>query len=126
MNHHVGLSLSNEDDKGGIPDIYADENNNIALVQDARAVAQHIKQRLKMHRGEWDLDFEAGVPWLDELLGRQYDPALAEDVVKTCIVETHGVREITQFSVSFDVITRGVLPRSIRVLTVYDDEEIRI
>ena len=121
MNHHVGLSLSPEDDYAGIPDIHF-VNGVLQMVTDARAVAQHIKQRLKMHKGEWDFDRESGVPWLDDLLGRQYDAALAEDVVKNCIIETHGVTEITQFSIRFDRASRGVLPRGIRVLTVYDEE----
>lgn len=120
--NHIGLSLSNENDALGIPDIHF-VDGNLQFVTGAAAVAQHIKQRLKTHRGEWFLDREAGVPWLDELLGRQYDPALAEDITKTTISETHGVTEITQFSVSFDPSTRGVFPRGIRVRTVYDPEE---
>lgn len=123
--HHIGLALSNEDDFTGIPDIYF-VNGNLAMVEDARAVGQHVKQRLKTHAGEWDYDKKAGVPWLDQLLGRQYDSALAEDVVKTCIVQTDGVTMITKFSVSFDATTRGVLARSINVKTIYDDEEIQI
>ena len=119
--NHVGLSLSCEDDYDGIPDVHF-VDGNLQLVSGAHAVAQHIKQRLKMHKGEWDFDREAGVPWLDDLLGRQYDSALAEDVVKTCIIETHGVREITQFSINFDTFTRGVFPRGIQVKTVYDEE----
>lgn len=103
-------------------DVYLALDGNLATVHDAHAVGQHVRQRLMTHRGEWFLDTEAGVPWLDQLLGRAYDSALAEAVVKAEILDTDGVEEITSFSVRFFREPRNLDIHSVEVLTEYDLE----
>jgi len=102
-------------------DIYLDDDGNLALVYDAEAVGRHARQRLQTHAGEWYLDTACGVPWLSDILGQNYDAALAESVVKAELLNTDGVTGIEDFSVSFDRASRGVLIRSITVNTVYDE-----
>lgn len=97
---------------------------DMGVVTDAAAIAQHVRQRLKTFLGEWFLDTEAGVPWLDELFGRPYDPALAESIVKEEVLNTDGVKEILSFSVGFDRTKRNLIIREIEVLTVYDEKVI--
>lgn len=118
--NHVGLSLA--ENESGIPDLHLDETGNLALVRDAEAVGQHVNQRLKTFEGEWFLDTSAGVPWLSEIMGRQFDSVLAETVMKAEIAETHGVVEITEFSVRFDRTKRELEGHSIALTTVYDSE----
>lgn len=103
-------------------DLFLRPSGDLAMVNDAEAVGQHVRQRLKTFEGEWFLDTTAGVPWLDQILGKNYDPALAEAVVKAEILDTDGVTEITSFSVSFDRATRGLIMRSIAVNTEFDQE----
>lgn len=102
-------------------DLYLTADGNLALATDALAVGQHARQRLSTFEGEWFLDTTAGVPWLTKILGKGYDPALAEAVVKASILGTDGVTEITSFSVSFGRETRGLTIRSVEVLTDYDE-----
>jgi len=99
-----------------------DASGNLALVRDAEAVGQHVRQRLMTHEGEWFLDNQAGVPWVRDILGREYDPVMAESVLKAEILDTDGVTEITSFSVRFDHEVRGLSAFDIDVLTVYDQE----
>lgn len=103
-------------------DLYLASDSNLALVTDALAVGQHARQRLSTFKREWFLDTTAGVPWLDEILGKAHDPALAESVVKAELLNTDGVTEITSFSVSFDKATRGLIIRSVDVGTIFDEE----
>ena len=103
-------------------DLFLTAAGNLATVTDAEAVGQHARQRLSTFSREWFLDTTAGVPWLDQILGKAYDPALAESVVKAEILNTDGVTEITSFSVSFDKATRGLIIRSVEVGTVFDEE----
>ena len=114
---HVGLGIDPTTN-----DLYLDASNKLALVRDAKAVGEHVRQRLMTYTGEWFLDTTTGVPWLDEIMGKGYDPALAEAVVKEKILDTHGVKEITSFSVTFDYALRRLNIRDIAVLTVYDQE----
>lgn len=103
-------------------DLFLTSSGELSMVVEAEAVGQHARQRLQTHAGEWFLDRNCGVPWLDQVLGRQYDPALAEAVVKAELLDTDGVEEITSFSVSFDRSSRGLIIREIEVLTMFDKE----
>lgn len=116
---HVGLSLT--PDEFGIHDLHLASDGNIAVVRDAEAVGQHVRQRLKTFFGEWFMDTDAGVEWLTEILGNDYDPAKAEAVIKAEILATHGVREITGFSVRFNRTTRELAAYDVAVLTDYDE-----
>jgi hypothetical protein len=103
-------------------DIFLSDDGNLSTVSNAEAVGQHARQRLSTFKTEWFLDTTAGLPWLDEVLGHNYDAALAEAIVKAELSNTDGVTEITSFSVSFDFATRGLVIKSVDVNTVYDEE----
>jgi len=97
-------------------------DGNIATVTGALAVGQHVRQRLMTFQNEWFLDTAAGVPWLTEIMGRTYDAALAEAVVKAEILDTDGITEITTFSIGFNRGVRLLDIRQVEVGTVYDQE----
>lgn len=103
-------------------DLFLDADGNLATVTDAEAVGQHTRQRLQTYQGEWFLDTTAGVPWLSDILGRQYDPALAEAVIKAEIFKTLGVTGITSFSTSFSRETRHLSAFAITIETIFDQE----
>lgn len=102
-------------------DLLLASDGSLATVTDAEAVGQHAKQRLSTFQGEWVYDTTAGVPWLSQILGKGYDPALAESVVKAELLDTDGVEEITSFSVGFEKGTRGLIINEVEVLTDYDE-----
>jgi hypothetical protein len=116
----VGLALQRD---GSAPaDLYLDDTGSLALVHNTEAVGQHARQRLMTFEGEWFLDRQAGVPWIRDILGGQYDPVLAEAVIKAEILDTDGVVDINSFSVRFDRSVRGLSAFNIDVLTEYDEE----
>lgn len=116
----IGVALRRD---GTAPaDIYIDSTGNLATVTDAEAVGQHARQRLMTFEGEWFLDRDAGVPWIRDILGGQYDAVLAESVIKAEILDTDGVVEINSFSVRFDRDSRGLSAYNIDVATEYDEE----
>lgn len=114
---HFGLAIDQD-----TRDLFLAPDGNLATVTGAEAVAQHVRQRLKTYKGEWFLDTTAGVPWLEQIMGDGFNPALAEAVVKAEILDTHGVVEITSFSVTFDASVRRLVIKDIAVLTTYDQE----
>lgn len=115
-----GLALRRD---GSAPaDLYLDSSGSLAVVRDAEAVGQHVRQRLMTYEGEWFLDRQAGVPWVRDIVGRQYDPVMAESVLKAEILDTDGVTDISSFSVRFDGEVRGLSAFNIDVATEYDQE----
>jgi hypothetical protein len=115
----IGVSLDPQPN-----DLHLDQFGHLAVVTDAHAVGQHARQRLQTFSGEWFLDTTCGVPWLSDILGRTYDPALAESVVKAELLNTDQVTEITSFSVRFAHSTRGLSIREVAVSTVYGEVQI--
>ncbi len=103
-------------------DLFLRADGSLAVVNDAEAVGQHLRQRLMTFQGEWFLDTTAGVPWLSDILGKQYNPAVAESVVKAEILRTEGVTSIEAFSVGFNRATRGLVLNEISVRTDYETQ----
>lgn len=115
--NHFGLAID-----PATNDLFLRADKSLAVVKDAEAVAQHVRQRLMTFNGEWFLDTTAGVLWLEQIMGRRYDAALSEAVVKAEILDTHGVTEITSFSVNLDREIRRLNIREIEVHTIYEQE----
>ncbi|MCD1645239.1 hypothetical protein [Aurantimonas coralicida] len=103
-------------------DLYLDGDGNLVMVTDARAVGQHVRQRLMTYEKEWFLDTTAGVPWLDEIMGKRENLALAEGLMKAEILDTDGVTGISDFSPRYLRSHRELnVPRAI-VSTEYEDD----
>lgn len=117
MTNHIGLALDQTTN-----DLYLDSSGNLAMVTDAKAVGQHVRQRLMTFASEWFLDTDAGVKWLTQIMGQGYDPALAEAVVKAEVLDTDGVTGIIGFSVNFVRDRRQLDIKGIQVTTVYETE----
>lgn len=80
------------------------------------AVAQGIRVRTLLVRGEWFLDQDAGVPYLENdsvtaaaaLLGQRFNAQKARAAFRDAIVSSPGVVELVSMNVSFDRATRGM------------------
>lgn len=74
--------------------------------RDDEATAQSVRTRLMLLAGEWFLDTDAGVPYLQEIMVKPANLPLAESVIKQTILETEGVAELRAFSMNYDRETR--------------------
>jgi hypothetical protein len=81
-------------------------NGDLVLVSNADAIQQHLIQRLKLFRGEWFLDLDAGVPYFQDILVKNPNPALVDGVLKDAILGSPGVLELTSFSMIYDTTAR--------------------
>lgn len=114
---HCGLAIDPDTN-----DLFLTATGELAIVEGAEACGQHARQRLMTFQGEWFLDNTAGVPWLSEIMGKQYNPELAEAVVKNEILDTDGVTDISSFSVSFNNEVRNLIIKQIEISTIYNEE----
>lgn len=116
MAEFVGLAIEPHND------LRLDATGSPVLAIDAEAIGQHIRQRLKMWRGEWFLNTDAGVEWIRYVLGRPpSELPLAESIIKAEIAATPGVSEILEFSAVYDRASRGLRIERCQVATVFDD-----
>jgi hypothetical protein len=116
------IALALRPNENGIHDLAVTDDGNLDMVTDAEAVGQHARQRTMTFFGEWFLDTTCGVPWLEQIMGRQFDAALAESVIKKELIETDGVTGIEAFSLSYSRTVRGINVTRATLATEYDEE----
>lgn len=83
------------------------------LAGGAEGTAQRLVCRLRMIRGEWFLDTDAGVPWwqptgsaVQPIMGAPRDLQYTEAVLKAAILGTDGIATIEGFKMSVNTETR--------------------
>lgn len=76
------------------------------IARDDEAVAQRVRTRLYLLFGEWFLNTDAGVPYLQKITAKPADLFYTESVIKKTILDTEGIAAITGFSMDFDRNTR--------------------
>lgn len=72
------------------------------------------RARMELIRGEWFLNLDAGVPYLERpgvsaaeaLLGSRFNAVRVRSAMRKAILSTPGIVEITLLEVSFDAVTR--------------------
>ena len=74
------------------------------MLTGAAEAAQCARTRLRLVKGEWFLDVNAGVRYFDlddgqgAIFAKPLDRALVESEVKTCLLGTVGIAGLTSFS----------------------------
>ena len=81
-------------------------NGDLYFVIEDDAVAQHVKQRLRLFQTEWFLDERAYVPYFDEIFVKSPNPVAIGAILKQIIIESPGVRGLEEFSLSIDTELR--------------------
>lgn len=78
----------------------------IARVSDGAEVTQHVRSRLLFYRGESPLDTTQGVDYFGSIFTKPADLPLTEGLLKTEILLTPGMGELTEFGIEFNSADR--------------------
>lgn len=79
---------------------------DLVIVADGAAIAQATRARLRLFRGEWFADLDAGVPWFTEVLVKNPNLVGIRATLRGTIADTVGVATIETFDLTFDSATR--------------------
>jgi hypothetical protein len=82
------------------------ENGDLVLVDKSDCAAQHVAQRIKLFKGEWFLDLDAGIPWFQDILKKNPNPNLVDGILKNAIIESPDIVELLSFNLDYDTGTR--------------------
>ncbi|QZN96397.1 hypothetical protein [Symbiopectobacterium purcellii] len=77
------------------------------LINSPEAVAQAVKTRFELWRGQWFLDTTEGTPWKQSVLGKQRSE-IYNLAIRQRILDTKGVSAITEFNTTVNSATRRV------------------
>ncbi len=75
------------------------------LVNSPACVAQRVRTRLGLWQGTWFLDNTAGIPWLQDVIGKNTGP-IYDLAIQQYILATPGVSSINGYSSSLNRATR--------------------
>lgn len=84
------------------------EERDLVLTTDP---TQRFTERLNLWLGDWFLDEGAGVPWLQEVLGRRPEKRMIEAVIVAALEEDPEVEFIDDFTLEFSPLTRSGVAR---------------
>lgn len=74
-------------------------------------VAQLITQRLRFFLGSWFLNTDEGVPYYQQILVRDPDPATVDGLLRECILGTPGVAALQSYDSRTDRARRTMTVR---------------
>jgi len=106
----MGTLIAGQLDSSG--DMVGGFGNVVAF---SAATAQKLRCRLLLVQAEWFLDPDSGVPWFalpdsvdPPIMGvKAVDLGYVERTLKTTILETEGISELVDFTMSLDRNTRA-------------------
>lgn len=119
--HFLGVALHDT-----THDLYMDAAGHLVMVEDNRAIAEHVKQRLLMYKGEWFLDTLVGTPWFQDVFTRPHNDMVIEGVIKREIYDTPGVAELTEFDMQINTRTRHIEVLEATATSTIDDGTVEI
>lgn len=106
------------DDDG---DIYIGPNGP-EWISGIEGVSQLVAIAIKLFKGEWFLNLDAGVPYFQEILARKFDRALTRQRLLEQIEKVPGVVQVLLLEVEFEATTRTMSVR-IKLRTLFGDTE---
>lgn len=107
-----------------------DISDGLQFTSGVSGVAQGIRIRLQMFKGEWFLDLDLGIPFLERdgisesvaLMGQQFNEAKARREFRKAILSTPGVKSLIFLTITYTGETRK-MNVSWQVNTVFGDTE---
>lgn len=82
------------------------DNGHWVIAADAEAVTQDIEIRLGFFLGEWFLDEEIGVPWLQRILQKGTPAEEVREHLRVAIASAPDVTEVAGANLELDAATR--------------------
>lgn len=89
-----------------------------SFVEKTEKVAQQLKIRLQFFFGEWFLNINAGVPYIEDVLLKRENLSVVNARLKETILTTPDVLEILEYNADFDRARRILFVR-FRVSTIH-------
>lgn len=80
--------------------------NDLRLVTGADAVAQHLRIRLRLIKGEYFLDTRVGIPYYSQIWVKNPNIGAVNNVFRRAIVTTPGVESLERLDNVFDASRR--------------------
>ncbi len=82
------------------------ENGDMVIVDGLAAIGQHVAIRLRSFKGEWFLNQNFGVSYLQEVLGKGTPATRLRAIFQEIILGTDGIASVDSMDLDYDGATR--------------------
>ena len=100
-------------------DIYL-SGGQFARGEGVNRVTQEVESALRLFLGEWFLDINKGVPYIQEIFKRPIDQEKIENILSAKVLEVNSVQTVDTITSAFDQATRLYSAR-ITGTTIYNE-----
>ena len=97
--------------------------NNLIFKSELQALVQKVGERLRFFSGEWLLDTEAGIPWLQQILTRPVKDSLVINLINDNLLEEKEITGINVVGYSLNRKNRKFNYR-FKIASVFGDSDI--
>lgn len=91
----------------------------LQLVEGAECLAQQLRIRFRFLKGDWFLNLEEGIPYLEDILGKKTEVEQVSALFRLVVETTPGVDSVQFLNATLDPSTREL---SVSFSVVYKDE----
>lgn len=102
------------------------EGNDFATVENDAATRQRLVQKLRLWRGEWFLNTDAGFPYLQQVLGQTPRPEVVSSLLRQLIQNDPGVESVQSLDLQYDDVRRELSARFRATLENGNTEDIEV
>lgn len=92
-------------------------DGNLSLVENNNAIIQRLWRRLRRIKGEWFLNKDVGLDYFGLVLKKNYVIAQIRREFQRVALGTQGIKEVYNFTHSFDTADKNLLLISFDVMT---------
>lgn len=78
------------------------ENFTLSFLGGIDATIQRIANKFALWRGDWFLNVDAGVPWIQEILGEKPQEQVVFTIIRNVIVSDPEIEELLSLNINFD------------------------
>lgn len=99
------------------------EDADFSVIESTR---QRLRQKLLLWQGEWFANRQAGVPYLQRVLGQAPRPEVVSSLVRQLLIDDEGVQDVRSLSLNQDAAARRLRVVFTAVLADGDEEQIEV
>lgn len=106
-------------------DMYLDDSGQLEFIglditdstDYALSVAQSVKCRLLLVKGEWYIDQRLGTPWRERIWKKNTSETVLYRMIQDVVLGTPGVRAVESMQISIDASTRTATVSDLQIIT---------
>lgn len=87
------------------------ENFTLHFLSGVESTVQRLKNKFALWKGDWFLNIDAGIPWIQEILGQRPQEQVVATIFRNVIANDPDIEELLSLNFEFDRSTRNLTIR---------------